>query len=64
MQIYLGSQCDLGPLHPELYKSGAQALALGVEAGPQMTPECAAAKLMLCLKYPDLPVGMPLAGEM
>ena len=30
----------------------------------QMTPECAAVKMMLCLCYPDLPLGMPLAGEM
>lgn len=31
---------------------------------PQMTPECAAVKMMMCLRYPDLPLGMPLAGEM
>jgi L-asparaginase/Glu-tRNA(Gln) amidotransferase subunit D len=51
-------------LQPELYKSGALALKLGVESGPSMTPECAAVKLMLTLKYPDLPMGMPLAGEL
>ncbi len=62
--VYLGSQCTVGPLHPELYKSGAAALAMGCESGPQMTPECATVKLMLCLAYPDLPLGMPLAGEL
>lgn len=54
----------MGPLHPELYKSGSVALKLGVESGPQMTPECATVKLMLCLAYRDLPLGMPLAGEL
>lgn len=29
-----------------------------------MTAECAAVKLMLCLAYKDLPLGMPLAGEL
>ena len=62
--VYLGSQCAVGPLHPELYRSGSEALKLGVESGPQMTPECAAVKMMLCLAYPDLPLGMPLAGEL
>lgn len=64
LQVYMRSQSSVGPLHPELYKSGSLALKLGVEAGPQMTPECAVVKLMLCLKYPDIPVGMPLAGEL
>jgi hypothetical protein len=27
---------------------------MGVESGPQMTPECAVAKMMLCLAYRDL----------
>ena len=45
-------------------KSGSSALRLGVESGPQMTPECATVKLMLCLAYKDLPLGMPLAGEL
>lgn len=45
-------------------KSGSAALKLGVESGPQMTPECAVVKLMLCLAYRDLPLGMPLAGEL
>ena len=36
--IYLGSQCSLGPLHPELYKAGSVALSLGCHGGPQMTP--------------------------
>lgn len=58
------SQCSLGPLQPELYRSGSVALKLGIEAGPQMTPESAVTKMMLCLEYPDLPLGMPLAGEM
>ena len=58
------SQSSLGPLAPQLYKSGSAALKIGVESGPQMTPECGSVKMMLCLKYPDLPLGMPLAGEM
>lgn len=53
-----------GPLQPELYKSGMAALAMGVEAGPQMTAECAVIKMMQCLKYRDIPLGVPLAGEM
>ena len=28
-----------------------------------MTPECAVVKLMLCLAYPNLPITLPLAGE-
>ncbi len=63
-QVYLASQCTTGPLHPELYRSGSVALRMGVEAGPQMTPECAVVKMMLCLCYQDLPLGMPLAGEL
>ena len=39
--VYLSSQCKLGQLQPELYKSGTIALSIGVEAGPQMTAECA-----------------------
>ncbi|KAL4858677.1 L-asparaginase 1 [Chlorella vulgaris] len=62
--VYLSSQCTVGSLHPELYRSGSAALRLGVESGPQMTAECAAVKLMLCLSYPDLPLGSPLAGEL
>ncbi|PSC69818.1 L-asparaginase 1 [Micractinium conductrix] len=64
VMVYLSSQCAVGPLHPQLYKSGSSALKLGVESGPQMTPECAVVKLMLCLAYRDLPLGMPLAGEL
>jgi hypothetical protein len=40
------------------------AVQMGVEAGPQMTPECAVVKMMLCLAYPDIPLGLPLAGEL
>ncbi|KAK9820275.1 hypothetical protein WJX72_008496 [[Myrmecia] bisecta] len=64
LQVYLGSQCVTGPLQPELYISGSIALKMGVEAGPQMTPECAVVKMMQCLEYPDIPLGVPLAGEM
>lgn len=64
LAVYMRSQSSLGPLAPQLYRSGSAALKIGVEAGPQMTPECAAVKMMLCLRYPDLPMGMPLAGEM
>ena len=63
VMVYMRSQSSLGNLAPQLYKSGALALAIGVESGPQMTPECACVKMMLCLKYGD-PMGMPLAGEM
>lgn len=33
-QVYLASQCHLGPLNSELYRSGALAVQMGVEAGP------------------------------
>jgi hypothetical protein len=45
-------------------RAGTAALAMGVEAGPQMTSECAVIKMMQCLKYRDIPLGVPLAGEM
>jgi L-asparaginase len=64
LYVYLSSQCLRGPLQPELYKSGLAAMSMGVEAGPQMTPECAVVKLMQCLCYRDIPLGVPLAGEM
>lgn len=64
LYVYLASQCLEGPLQPELYKSGLAAMAMGVEAGPQMTAECAVIKMMQCLKYRDIPLGVPLAGEM
>ena len=66
--MYLTSQCGAGKLHPELYRSGSVAVALGCEAGaggsPQMTSECAVVKLMLCLAYPDIPLSLALAGEL
>jgi L-asparaginase/Glu-tRNA(Gln) amidotransferase subunit D len=40
------------------------AMEMGVEAGPQMTPECAVVKMMLCLAYRDIPLTVPLAGEL
>lgn len=40
------------------------ALEMGVEAGPQMTPEAACVKMMLCLAHPDIPLSVPLAGEL
>lgn len=64
LQVYLASQCGAGSLHPELYRSGSLALELGVQAGPQMTPECAVVKMMLCLAHPDIPLGQPIAGEL
>lgn len=64
LQVYLSSQCTEGTLNPELYRSGQVALSMGVEAGPRMTPECAVVKMMQCLRYPDIPLGVPLAGEM
>ncbi|KIZ06467.1 Glutamyl-tRNA(Gln) amidotransferase subunit D [Monoraphidium neglectum] len=39
LKVCLTSQCAKGDLKPELYKAGAAAMALGVEAGPQMTSE-------------------------
>lgn len=63
-QVYLSSQCTEGTLNPELYRSGQVALSMGVEAGPRMTPECAVVKMMQCLRYPAIPLGVPLAGEM
>lgn len=45
-------------------RSGSVALALGVESGPAMTPECASVKMMLCLAHPNIPLGVPIAGEM
>ncbi len=64
LQVYLSSQCTEGTLNPELYRSGQVALSMGVEAGPRMTPECAVVKMMQCLRYPAIPLGVPLAGEM
>lgn len=64
LQVYLRSQSSVGRLRPELYRSGAAALKLGVESGPQLTQETAVVKMMLTLKYPDIPMGMPLAGEL
>ncbi|GBG70570.1 hypothetical protein CBR_g6696 [Chara braunii] len=63
-QMYLSTQCDIGSLQPQLYRSGSFALALGAEPGPKMTPECAVVKLMLCLAHPDIPLGQPIAGEL
>ena len=40
------------------------AIEMGAESGPMMTPECAVVKLMLCLAYPNLPLTVPLAGEL
>lgn len=64
LSVYLASQCLQGPLQPELYRAGEAAMSMGVEAGPQMTPECAVIKMMQCLKYRDIPLGVPIAGEM
>jgi L-asparaginase/Glu-tRNA(Gln) amidotransferase subunit D len=63
VRVLLTSQCSAGDLDPSLYRSGAAALGIGAETSGRMTPEAAVAKLMLCLKYPDIPVGAPLAGE-
>ncbi|KAI8463151.1 MAG: Asparaginase/glutaminase [Monoraphidium minutum] len=64
LKVCLTSQCARGDLKPELYRAGHAALQLGVEAGPQMTSECAVTKLMVCLAHPDLPLAVPLAGEL
>lgn len=62
--VYLASQCLTGPMHPELYKAGSVAIDMGCTAGPRMTAESAVVKMMHCLAYPDIPLGMPIAGEM
>lgn len=64
LKVYLTSQCAAGRLHPELYRAGTAALTLGCEGGPQMTPECAVAKMMVCLAHPDIPLAQPMAGEL
>jgi len=67
LRVYLSTQCQLGELRPQLYRSGSVALQLGVDSavsGQPMTPECACVKLMLCLEHPDLPMGVSLAGEL
>ena len=64
MMIYLTSQCESGDMHPELYATGSLAMEMGAQAGPMMTLECAVVKLMLCLAHPNLPLTVPLAGEL
>ncbi|KAG2443698.1 hypothetical protein HXX76_002046 [Chlamydomonas incerta] len=64
LQVCLTSQCSSGPLQPALYHAGQLAAEMGVDAGPHMTPECAAVKMMFCLEHPDLALGVPLAGEL
>lgn len=54
----------LPPASLHMLQAGQLASNLGVEAGPQMTVECAVVKLMLCLAHPDLPLGVPIAGEL
>ena len=46
------------------FQAGQLAADLGVEAGPHMTPECAVVKMMFCLAHPDIPLGIPIAGEL
>lgn len=61
--VCLSSQCRTGPLRPDAYAAGVAALELdGLGLGPH-TAEAAVAKTMLCCAYPDLPLGVPLAGE-
>lgn len=68
--VWIASQCSSGgDLRPDLYRSGALALAAGAEAGPRMTPECACVKLMLSLgtregNGPVVEMGVAVAGEM
>ncbi|CAL5222569.1 g4953 [Coccomyxa viridis] len=64
VKVYLSSQCTSGDLQPELYRAGSAALEMGVEGGPQMTAEAAVVKMMFCLAYPDIPMGVAIAGEM
>jgi L-asparaginase/Glu-tRNA(Gln) amidotransferase subunit D len=74
LAVWIASQCSSGgDLRPDLYRSGALALAAGAEAGPRMTPECACVKLMLSLASRKdggggeggvVAMGVPLAGEM
>lgn len=44
--------CGHQALAQSLRRSGLAAMAMGAEAGPQMTAEAACVKLMLCLCYP------------
>jgi L-asparaginase/Glu-tRNA(Gln) amidotransferase subunit D len=61
--VCLSSQCSRGPLRPDAYAAGVTALALErVYTGPHSS-EAAVVKTMLCCAYPDLPLGVPLAGE-
>ncbi|CAK0783848.1 hypothetical protein CVIRNUC_007048 [Coccomyxa viridis] len=64
VKVYLSSQCASGDLQPELYRAGSAALGMGVEGGTQMTPEAAVVKMMFCMAYPDIPMGVAVAGEM
>ena len=45
-------------------QAGQLAADMGVEAGPHMTAECAVVKMMFCLAHPDIPLGVPIAGEL
>ena len=49
VKVYLSSQCTSGDLQPELYRAGSAALEMGVEGGPQMTPEVHTLDLPLSL---------------
>jgi L-asparaginase len=61
--VCLSSQCSRGPLRPDAYAAGVTALALErVCTGPP-SAEAAVVKTMLCCAHPDLPLGVPLAGE-
>ena len=51
VKVYLSSQCASGDLQPELYRAGSAALGMGVEGGPQMTPEV----LLLVLSWEGKP---------
>lgn len=63
VRVMLQSQCVAGALDPGLYRSGSAALGIGAETSARMTPEAAVVKLMFALQYPDIAVGVPLAGE-
>ncbi len=46
------------------HQSCTTVIHIGCASGPRMTVESAVVKMMQCLAYPDIPLGVPIAGEM
>jgi L-asparaginase/Glu-tRNA(Gln) amidotransferase subunit D len=66
VRVLISSQCAAGDLRPDLYRSGAGALAAGAATTPgsRMTAEAAVVKMMFCLATPGVALGESLAGEL